>query len=113
MQQAAGEPLKNIIHSTVRIECQTNDGISTGTGFFFQFLYNENEGTHIPCIVTNKHVIKGAITGKFYLSPQKTLGVRDLDNHYTYELNDRIIINLIELRLNDRNEYTYLSTSFN
>lgn len=88
MQQAAGEPLKNIIHSTVRIECQTNDGISTGTGFFFQFLYNENEGTHIPCIVTNKHVIKGAITGKFYLSPQKTLGVRDLDNHYTYELND-------------------------
>lgn len=88
MQQAAGEPLKNIIHSTVRIECQTNDGISTGTGFFFQFLYNEKERTHIPCIVTNKHVIKGAITGKFYLSPEKTPCVRDLDNHYTYVLNN-------------------------
>ena len=29
------------------------------------------------------------------------------------QLNDIVIINLIELRLNDRNEYTYLSTSFN
>lgn len=85
---AIGNPLDIIAHTTVRIECITDSGVSTGTGFFFQFLDNEEEGVHIPCIVTNKHVIEGAKVGKLYLSPEKAKGVRDLDNHYIFNVVD-------------------------
>lgn len=34
-----------------------------GTGFFFNFKINEE--TFIPAIITNKHIVKGAITGEF------------------------------------------------
>lgn len=85
---APGNPLDVIAHTTVRIECITDSGVSTGTGFFFQFLDNEEEGIHIPCIVTNKHVIEGAKVGKLYLSPEKSKGVRDLDNHYIFNVID-------------------------
>ena len=53
-----------LTYSTVRIECRlAGGGLSTGTGFFFRFLNNET--THVPAIVTNKHVVEGAIEGAF------------------------------------------------
>jgi hypothetical protein len=53
-----------LTYSTVRIECRLAGGaLSTGTGFFFRFLNNET--THVPAIVTNKHVVEGAVEGAF------------------------------------------------
>lgn len=55
-----------LAHSTVRIECKLTNGThSTGTGFFFRFL--EEGTTHVPVIVTNKHVVAGAVEGKFLI----------------------------------------------
>ncbi|MDE1703245.1 S1 family peptidase [Acinetobacter nosocomialis] len=80
-------PLTDILHTTVRIECMTNNGISTGTGFFFMFQKDiVSEGTGIPCIVTNKHVIEDAISGKFIVSGRNEDGSRDLNNHSEYTL---------------------------
>lgn len=54
-----------ITYSTVRIECDYQDQTSgTGTGFFFQFLKDETIGSHVPVVITNKHVIDGATKGR-------------------------------------------------
>lgn len=56
---------EQLTYSTVRIECQYADGnLGTGTGFFFRLLDNKETGTHIPVVITNKHVINGAIKGR-------------------------------------------------
>ncbi|MGX3065577.1 hypothetical protein [Ursidibacter arcticus] len=59
-------PIDQLIHSTVRIECELKNGVSSGTGYFFGFC-RDDEG-YIPCIVTNKHVISGAVTGIFHIT---------------------------------------------
>src|SRR5215212_3416876 len=61
---------EQLTHCTVRIECQSLSGeISLGTGFFFKFLQAGDAGdTHVPVIITNKHVIEGAQWGDFYLN---------------------------------------------
>ncbi|MET3981509.1 hypothetical protein ABIB62_004123 [Mucilaginibacter sp. UYP25] len=53
---------ERLTYSTVRIECENEKGISTGTGFFFKFF--DDGKTHIPVVVTNKHVIEGAMNGR-------------------------------------------------
>lgn len=59
---------EQIQHSTIRIETILNNGnISTGTGFFFNFL-KQDDGSHIPAIVTNKHVVKDSKIGSFRLT---------------------------------------------
>jgi hypothetical protein len=56
---------EKIAYSTVRIECDYNDNSSgTGTGFFFQFLKDETTGSHVPVVITNKHVIDGSTKGR-------------------------------------------------
>jgi hypothetical protein len=56
---------EKLSYSTVRIECKFNEGIvGTGTGFFFNFLENKETGEQVPVIITNKHVINGALRGK-------------------------------------------------
>ncbi|MEG4007629.1 serine protease [Microcoleus sp. Pol11C1] len=57
---------EQLLFSTVRIAVQLSSGEeATGTGFFFNFLVDEQ--THIPAIITNKHVVAGAVTGSFQL----------------------------------------------
>ena len=52
---------------TVRIEVELNDGqVSTGTGFFFSLC--DKEESHVPVIVTNKHVISGGKRATFRLT---------------------------------------------
>jgi len=58
--------------STVRIECDTPDGISTGTGFFFGFF--KDEKVHTPVIVTNRHVVEGATSGQMRLNLETPSG---------------------------------------
>jgi len=58
-------PSEQLAFTTIRIECQTTNGLSTGTGFYFAFCKN---GDHsIPAIVTNKHVVQGGKTGRFHI----------------------------------------------
>jgi len=63
-----------LLLTTVRIETTTPVGISTGTGFFFNFKENKITGEHIPAIVTNKHVVKDSITGKLRFSIKDSSG---------------------------------------
>ena len=54
-------PLDQIMKCAVRIEAKlSKGGIATGSGFAYRFAEQEN-GLHIPAIVTNKHVIKDAV----------------------------------------------------
>lgn len=53
-----------LLKTTIRIESQVPGGISTGTGFFFNFCVDKERGTSIPVIVTNKHVIKDSTIGR-------------------------------------------------
>lgn len=56
---------EQLAYSTVRIECESTDGIqSSGTGFFFRFKYDVKTNQHIPVVITNKHVISGSNKGK-------------------------------------------------
>lgn len=68
-----------LLHSTIRIECDCMNGQSTGTGFFFQFLDNKEEGKSVPVIVTNKHVVKNASIGilRFSLNDEKDEKAKD------------------------------------
>lgn len=55
------------MHTTVRLECLLDDNrTSTGTGFFFSFKVDDK--THVPVIVTNKHVINKSKVGTFVLT---------------------------------------------
>ncbi len=55
-----------LTYSTLRIMCKLqNNTISTGTGFLYRF-GKSNSKSYIPVIVTNKHVVKGAIWGEIH-----------------------------------------------
>ena len=74
-----------ITHSTVRIECTFPDGkVGTGTGFFMNLCLEE--GQHIPVIVTNRHVVKGASTGKFCLTRKTDDGKPDIGNFRFFQI---------------------------
>lgn len=70
---------EQLAYSTTRIEVITKDGVGIGTGFFFRFL--EKDGLNVPAIVTNKHVIRGAIKGSFLLSTVNVDGTPNNKNH--------------------------------
>jgi hypothetical protein len=72
---------EQLSYTTVRLECQTPHGTSTGTGFFFKFLESENQ--HVPVIVTNKHVIENATSGKFIITLADNTGNPIKAKHFT------------------------------
>jgi hypothetical protein len=79
-------PVEQLAYSTVRIEADLIDGdVSTGTGFFFR-LKEKEDGSHIPVIVTNKHVIEGSAKGRFQLTLKDESGVPLIKSHFTFEL---------------------------
>jgi hypothetical protein len=59
-------PSEQLTYSTARIECETPDGPSSGTGFFYRFL--DDGERHLPAVVTNRHVVRGAKRGRFHLT---------------------------------------------
>lgn len=66
-------PAEQLAHSTVRIECDMAEGgIGTGSGFFYSL--NRQGDQHVPVIITNKHVIEGAVRGRFTLTLQDDNG---------------------------------------
>lgn len=52
---------EQLLFTTVKIETVHPNATGFGTGFFF---IHEHQGGEYPFIVTNKHVIKGAVGGK-------------------------------------------------
>ncbi len=75
---------EQLAHSTVRIECDLPNGIGTGTGFFYGL--NRNGDKHVPVIVTNRHVIEGAIRGRILLTHLGSDGMPDVGKWESYEL---------------------------
>jgi hypothetical protein len=57
-------PSEKLLFTTVRIETTLNSGaVGSGTGFLYEHKYGDNGA--IPLIVTNKHVVNGAVKGRF------------------------------------------------
>jgi len=75
---------EQLTYSTVRIECELKTGgTSTGTGFFFTFLEDKKNGTHVPVVITNKHVIKNATKGKLIITKANSDGEPIDTDHFT------------------------------
>jgi hypothetical protein len=72
--------------STVLIEVETRSSSATATGFFFGFC-NTDSGS-VPAIVTNRHVVNGAINGSFIFTAHKGDGQPDLGNTLRVDLKD-------------------------
>ncbi|WP_224773513.1 S1 family peptidase [Metabacillus idriensis] len=59
------DTLDQLAKSTVKIECDNN---TTGTGFFFNFFTDDQKKTHVPTIITNRHVLEGINNIKLIIS---------------------------------------------
>ena len=80
-------PISQLVHSTVRILCSDASGReSSGSGYIY--LFCEREGQAVPCIVTNKHVVREAIRGTFNLTLKKSDGSADLGRHDPITVDD-------------------------
>lgn len=77
---------EQIAFSTVRIQVTTKEGSGTGTGFFFNFLVDDKQ--YVPAIVTNKHVVKGALQGNFLLTSVNDDGTPNLSSHIPVTLDN-------------------------
>jgi len=77
-----------LLLTTIRIETITPNGICTGTGFFFNFLFSKETGMSVPAIVTNKHVIKDAIKGKLRFSLRNEAGEPQWGHYYDLTVED-------------------------
>lgn len=75
---------ERLIRCTVRIECDTPDGPSLGTGFFYGF-FDDGEG-NVPVVVTNRHVVHGASRGVFHLTGHAADGGSAPGRHLRIEL---------------------------
>ena len=55
------ESIEQLSYSTIRIEAKTESGTTTGSGFCYRIAEDMQPGQWIPYLITNKHVIEGAI----------------------------------------------------
>lgn len=63
---------EELAFSVTRIECDTATGVQCGTGLFFAFLLDN--GKRSPCLITSRHVVAGARSGRFYLAGKQADG---------------------------------------
>lgn len=82
-------PSEMLMYSTIRIEClDSNGNPSTGTGFFFSFLENQETKTSVPVIITNKHVIDNNVSGRLLFTLSDNDG-KPMDKiHHTFNITD-------------------------
>lgn len=73
---------ERLLFTTVRIETSSPSGRGTGTGYAFSYAVGENQ---YPFIVTNKHVIAGADTGRLYFTRAKD-GEPSVGNAFRLEI---------------------------
>jgi hypothetical protein len=80
-------PSEQLTHSTTRIASWLPDGTAgTGTGFFYAFCQDGER--NVPAIVTNKHVVAGALRGHFSLTLRGADGGPLVGQHITIELDN-------------------------
>lgn len=80
---------EQLTYSTVRIECELkNGGIGTGTGFFFRFLESEDKKSHVPVVITNKHVIKDAAKGRLIITKANDKNEPLNKEHFTVQFDN-------------------------
>lgn len=77
---------ENMAYSTIRIECDTKSGLSTGTGFFYRF-FNSGD-RYVPAIITNKHVVEGSINGHLYFTLSTTDGKPNVGKSYLWNVGE-------------------------
>lgn len=78
---------EQLTYCTTRIECRMADGsIGTGTGFFYAMLRTPEN--NVPVIVTNKHVVAGAVEGRFWLTQKDVNGDPLVGQHLTLALSN-------------------------
>lgn len=80
---------ERLLFTTFRIETRLASGLTgTGTGFLFHFRLDDTR--HLPVIITNKHVIEGAVTGKFQLHEADTVDgqIRPTGRFFDVQLED-------------------------
>lgn len=56
---------EQLLFSTIRVETDTAQGVGAGTAFIFSYTWDDK---NFLCLVTNKHVVKGAINGRFFFT---------------------------------------------
>ena len=76
----AETPAEQLLYATVRIEIEGYNPNEKGAGTAFIFGLEGEEGTFL-CLVTNKHVIKGAKVGRFFFTHRKNDGP-DVGNRF-------------------------------
>ena len=80
-------PAEQLSYCTTRIEVHLASGeIGCGTGFFFKF-FGEGEGS-VMVLVTNKHVVKDAVSGIILLHISNEDGSLLPERHLSYRLED-------------------------
>ncbi len=72
--------------STVRIEVQIDNGVGSGTGFFYVAI--AEGGNNVQGIVTNKHVIKSAKIGTFLFTVADKNGYPIMDQYIPIKLDN-------------------------
>jgi hypothetical protein len=79
---------EKLTYSTIRIECKYSNGSNgTGTGFFYQFC-KEEDGSHYPVVITNKHVVSDAIECRLIFTRKDIDGNPSDKNHIKITLPD-------------------------
>jgi hypothetical protein len=77
---------------TARIECTLANGEeSTGTGFQYQFA-KLPDGRELIGLITNKHVVRGAVSGAFHMT------LRDSSGNPAYGQHHRVQLDAFETR---------------
>ncbi|MBN6066772.1 trypsin-like peptidase domain-containing protein [Aggregatibacter actinomycetemcomitans] len=113
-------PIDQLIHSTVRLECSLiNGSTSVGTAFVFSFKSPQSD-SWIPVFVTNKHVVKGAIIGNFLLTSSKDempnygdfiqFSIPDFENQWIFHPDNNIDLCIMPIAqiLNNSNKIPYI-----
>ncbi|HCX99871.1 MAG TPA: serine protease [Bacteroidales bacterium] len=74
--------LEQLCFSTTRIETEDSFGNKySGTGFFFDLSFDE--GRSIPLIITNKHVVRNMVKGKFRFTKADSANKPNYTDHFT------------------------------
>lgn len=79
---------EQLTYSTIRIECTlANGALSIGTGFFFMFHPDGlGVGSRVPTIVTNKHVVRNAFSGRLVFSKLDSDNISLQNDFYEFRL---------------------------
>jgi hypothetical protein len=77
---------ESLAYSTIRLEVQTKTNLISGTAFFYNLFRKGNES--ILVIVTNKHMIKDAVLGRFYLNEANSNGTIKIGSFKPVVLNN-------------------------